>query len=119
MNEFKERMNKVKNIKFYIVELAYEDQEFKITNSTNPNHLQLRTKYALWHKENLINIGISKLLPSDWKAARGRSFAEPSWASSASSCGPAGTHRASGGSGRAPAIWRTSASGDGGYGQAG
>jgi len=68
MSEFNERMNKVKNIQFYIVELAYEDQEFKITNSTNPNHLQLRTKYALWHKENLINIGISKLLPSNWKA---------------------------------------------------
>ena len=68
MKEFIERMNSIQNINFYVVELAYDDQEFNVTNSSNPNHLQIRTKYALWHKENMINIGIKKLLPSDWKS---------------------------------------------------
>jgi hypothetical protein len=68
MNQFIERMVQYDNIKLYVVELAYGEQEFMITNPTNPNHLQLRTKYALWHKENLINLGINKLLPKDWKA---------------------------------------------------
>ena len=56
------------NIILYIVELAYADQKFQITNSDNSNHLQIRTKYPLWHKENMINIGVKKLLPSNWKA---------------------------------------------------
>ena len=53
----------------YIVELAYSQQEFYITDSKNPRHLQLRTTTApLWHKENMINIGVKKLLPTSWKA---------------------------------------------------
>ena len=39
------------NIKLYIVELAYGNQEFVITESDNKNHLQLRCEYPLWHKE--------------------------------------------------------------------
>ena len=67
-NEFVERMNKYSNIKLYIVELAYGNQDFHITSSNNPTHLQLRTQFALWHKENLINLGIRKLLPPNWNA---------------------------------------------------
>ena len=68
MNEFIDRMSKIKNIQLYVVELAYGDQDFHITSSDNPNHLQLRTEYALWHKENMINLAIKKLLPAEWKA---------------------------------------------------
>jgi len=68
MENFTEKIEKFKNIKLYVIELAYGEQEFHITSSTNPLHLQLRTKYALWHKENLINLGIQKLLPKSWKA---------------------------------------------------
>lgn len=32
----------------------------------NPRHLQLRTQIR--HKENMVNLGIYRLLPSDWKA---------------------------------------------------
>ena len=57
------------NIKLYIVELAYDNQAFYCTDSNNKNHLQLKTSTApLWHKENMINIGVNKLLPNDWKA---------------------------------------------------
>lgn len=84
MKEFIERMNSIQNINFYVVELAYDNQEFNVTNSSNPNHLQLRTKHALWHKENMINIGIKKLLPSDWKSVAwidgDIEFDNPNWA---------------------------------------
>ena len=68
IEEFIERMNKVDNIKLYVVELAYDQQEFHITQANNPNHLQLRTEHALWHKENMINLAIRKLLPNNWKS---------------------------------------------------
>lgn len=68
MKQFIERIEEFKNIKFYIVELAYGDQQFEITSDSNPSHLQLRVEHALWHKENLINLGIKHLLPVNWKA---------------------------------------------------
>jgi len=67
--EFILRMNDEPNVNLYIVELAYDcNTKFEITNPTNKSHLQLRCKTPLWHKENMINIGIKKLLPSNWKA---------------------------------------------------
>lgn len=68
MKEFIERTEQINNVKLYVVELAYGNQDFMITSSDNPRHLQLRTEYALWHKENMINVGINKLLPDNWKA---------------------------------------------------
>ena len=65
--EFILRMNQEEKIKLYIVELCYGDQPFSITEVNNLQHLQLRSEYPLWHKENMINCGIS-LLPRDWKA---------------------------------------------------
>ena len=62
-----------KNVILYIVELAYDlpnkkPQEFYVTDINNRRHLQLRTSVPLWHKENLLNICIQKLLPKNWKA---------------------------------------------------
>lgn len=68
MHDFSKRMNMTDDIKFYIVELAYGDQDYHVTEKNNPCHLQLRTQHALWHKENMINLAINKLLPNDWKA---------------------------------------------------
>jgi hypothetical protein len=65
--EFIERIRYNLHIELYIVELCYKDQQFVITNSNNENHLQLRTEIPLWHKENMINLGVKKLLPKDWK----------------------------------------------------
>ena len=56
-----------KDILFYLVEMVYGDQPFSMTDSKNPKHLQLRTEHPLWHQENMINIGIKKLLPANWK----------------------------------------------------
>ena len=66
--EFFERMQQTPNVILYIVELAYGDQPFVVTIKGHPHHLQLRTKTPLWHKENMINLGVQKLLPKTWKA---------------------------------------------------
>ena len=58
------------NIILYIVELCFSDkQQFCVTEKNNPKHLQIRTNTEpLWHKENMINIGVKQLLPKTWKA---------------------------------------------------
>lgn len=60
-------MLKTSNIKLYVVETAFGDRHFEVTDASNPNHLQLRTSQNIWHKENMINLGIRHLLPRDWK----------------------------------------------------
>jgi hypothetical protein len=66
--QFLNRMEQENNVIVYTVELAYDSQPFYIADAKNPRHLQLRTNTVLWHKENMINIGIRKLLPANWKA---------------------------------------------------
>ena len=62
-------MEKERNTELYIVEIAYKDQKFYITEENNPKHLRLRVRTPpLWYKENAWNIAIRKLLPSNWKA---------------------------------------------------
>jgi hypothetical protein len=56
------------NILVYVVELAYKKQRFIITSDKNPRHLQIRTETPIWHKENMVNMGVEKLLPKTWKA---------------------------------------------------
>ena len=60
--------NHKKDVLLYVVELAYGNDKFFVTNKRNKRHLQIRTETSpLWHKENLLNIGVEKLLPKDWK----------------------------------------------------
>ena len=70
MKQFVDRIEKYDSttVNLFIVELAYKDQKYMVTDKTNPNHLQLRTEVPLWHKENMINIAVQKLLPKDYKA---------------------------------------------------
>jgi len=84
--KFIKHMNEFSNdINLYICELIYENQYFQITEENNPNHLQLKTKVPLWHKENMINCAVNKLLPKDWKAFAyidaDLEFENPNWAS--------------------------------------
>jgi len=60
--------NDENNVNLYIVEMIYPNQKFLITQTNNKNHLQLKTTIPIWHKENMINIGVKKLLPKNWKA---------------------------------------------------
>lgn len=66
----------------HTVELALRDRHHEITQYDNPRHLQLRSPAELWHKENLLNIGISRL-PADWQYVAwidaDVQFARPDW----------------------------------------
>ena len=66
--EFIERMQHDPSIILYIVETIYDNQSFAVTSADNPRHLQLTASVPLWHKENMINLGVRRLLPDGWKA---------------------------------------------------
>jgi hypothetical protein len=67
--EFINRIEKEEtNVTIYVVELIYKNQKFIVTDKKNKKHLQLECEIPLWHKENMINIGVKKLLPLNWKA---------------------------------------------------
>jgi len=72
------------NVELYVVEMIYPNQKFIITNKKNKNHLQLKTDTPIWHKENMINLGVKYLLPKSWKAFAwidaDIEFENPSWA---------------------------------------
>jgi hypothetical protein len=83
--EFIKRMlSEEHDVNLYIVELAYTGQGYHITDSKNPNHLRLRAVHPLWHKENMINIAVRRLLPPTWKAMAwidaDIEFENPKWA---------------------------------------
>lgn len=65
---FQEHM-KTLGVVLHVVELVIRDTPFQITDANNPLHTQLRTNSELFHKENLVNIGVKNLtkLYPDWK----------------------------------------------------
>lgn len=70
------------NVNLIIVELALGQRDHQVTESDNPNHIQVRGNSELWHKENMINIGFSRL-PLDWEYAAwidgDIAFLNPNW----------------------------------------
>ena len=50
----------------WTVESVIGDRDFEVTDSSNPHHIRVRANEELWHKENLMNIGVSRL-PLDAK----------------------------------------------------
>ena len=64
------------------IEIALRDRHHEVTQHDNPNHIQLRTISELWHKENALNIAISRL-PEDWEYVAwidsDIEFARPDW----------------------------------------
>jgi hypothetical protein len=67
-NQFINRMNEDDNVELYVVEMAYKEQKFIVTKSSNPKHLQIRSETPLWHKENMVNLAVKNLLPKNYKA---------------------------------------------------
>ena len=69
LNEFVKRIEEEEShVNLFIVELVYGNQKFMVTDKNNKNHLQLTTTTPIWHKENMVNLGVKYLLPKDWKA---------------------------------------------------
>jgi hypothetical protein len=66
--QFEKHMNDV-GAKLLVVEQAFGKRQFQLTERDNLWHLQLRTDQELWHKENMINIGIQYLcqIDPDWQ----------------------------------------------------
>ncbi len=52
----------------YVVEVAFGDRDFVVTQAGNPHHVQIRTWHELWLKERAINIGVAHLTRQvpDW-----------------------------------------------------
>jgi hypothetical protein len=66
--EFIKRMELEDDVILYVVELVYPNQEYIVTDKLNKRHLQIKTEIPIWHKENMINMGVKYLLPKEWKA---------------------------------------------------
>lgn len=68
-NEFIKRMEEEEeHVNLFVVELIYNNQKYIITDKKNKRHLQIKTDVPLWHKENMVNLGVTHLLPKNYKA---------------------------------------------------
>jgi len=66
-NDFRRHMASLPNVSLHLVEIAYGDRPFDIADpSLYPNDIALRTQSELFHKENLLNIAVSRF-PQDWQ----------------------------------------------------
>ena len=65
-NDFRRHMAQSPNVKLTVIELAYGDRPWEVTDAANPNDIQLRTRHELFHKENMQQIAISHL-PDGWQ----------------------------------------------------
>lgn len=66
------RMCLAAGVKLITVEQAFGDRDHLITKRDNPFHLQIRSVEELWHKENMIDMGVAhgrKLFPRATKIA--------------------------------------------------
>jgi hypothetical protein len=83
--EFVERTERMPNVQLVIVEHAFGNRPFKMTQPNNRFHVQIRgdENHELWLKESLINIGV-RYLPQNWKymawVDADIQFIRPDWA---------------------------------------
>ena len=69
LKEFVKRIEEEEtNVCLFVIELIYENQQYIVTDKNNKTHLQIKCSTPLWHKENMVNLGVSKLLPANYKA---------------------------------------------------
>lgn len=80
---FRERLAQA-GVTLITAEIAFGDRPFAITTEDDRFAVQLRTRHELWHKENALNIAISRL-PGDWRYVAwidaDIDFVRPDWAS--------------------------------------
>lgn len=65
-NDFVRHMRATPNVMLHPVELAYGDRPFEVTEEGDPLAVRLRTDCEMFHKENLINLGV-RSFPEGWK----------------------------------------------------
>ncbi len=80
--EFRDRMARA-GLPLLTAEIAFGDRPFAVTSAGDPRAVQLRSRHELWHKENALNIAISRL-PDDWRYVAwidaDVEFVRPDWA---------------------------------------
>jgi len=54
------------DVDLWVVELAFGDRPFEVTEEGNPKHIRFRTFDELWHKERMINEAVGRL-PQNWE----------------------------------------------------
>lgn len=54
-------LEKLEGVRIWVVEVALGDRPFVVTCKDNPNHVQLRTRDMIWHKESMINVCIRRI----------------------------------------------------------
>ena len=83
------RLGATEGVEVFTAELAYGEQAFRVTAAGDARHLQLRLRGddaepPLWHKLNLVNLAVARLLPPTWRAFAyvdaEVSFGNPRWA---------------------------------------
>lgn len=65
-NDCLRHLRQCPNVVAHPVELAYGDRPFEVTEASDPLAVQVRTDCEMFHKENLINIGV-RHFPAGWK----------------------------------------------------
>jgi hypothetical protein len=66
-NDFRRHMRQLPNVELHLVELAYGDRPWDLADPVlYPRDVALRTRHELFHKENLLNIGVQHF-PPNWK----------------------------------------------------
>lgn len=80
--DFAERM-RAAGVIHHTVELSFGARPYEIVHNGHGRHIKVRTFEELWHKENMINIGIAAL-PEDWEYVAWIDadivFTNPDWA---------------------------------------
>lgn len=59
-NDYRRHISVSPNVELYVTELAYGDRPFEVTEQSHPQDLQLRGDAEMFHKENLINLGVQR-----------------------------------------------------------
>lgn len=67
--QFEKEMLANPDVVLFTVEAAFGDRPHEVTDSSNPHHVQLRTWDEVWHKENMINIGVQHVIRQYPKAS--------------------------------------------------
>jgi hypothetical protein len=65
-NDFRGHIAQAPNVQLHVGELAYGDRPFEVTSPACATDAQFRTVTELWHKENLLNLVVSRF-PADWR----------------------------------------------------
>lgn len=65
--QFRAYMATLPNVRLFVGEIAYGNDPFQVTSASNHDDLQLRAPQILWHKENILDLVITRKFPVGWQ----------------------------------------------------